>query len=62
MYGKAIWKPGMAEIVKASRDFAPDPTRGGLQHPLEPPAAKANMMKHTGLWPSIIQLNPKVLR
>ena len=34
MHGKAIWKPGMAEIVKASRDFAPDPTRGVYSTPL----------------------------
>ena len=28
--GKAIWKPGIAEIVKASRYFAPEPHKGGL--------------------------------
>ena len=25
MHGKAIWKPGTAEIVKDSRDFSPEP-------------------------------------
>ena len=34
---KAIWKPGIAEIVKASRDFAPEPHKGGgLNAPLNP--------------------------
>ena len=30
MHGKAIWKPGIAEIVKASRDFSPEPHKEGL--------------------------------
>ena len=33
MHGKAIWKPVIAEIVKASRDFAPEPHNGGLIAP-----------------------------
>ena len=30
MHGKATWKPGIAEIVKTSRDFAPEPHKGIL--------------------------------
>ena len=40
MYGKGIWKPGIGEIVKASRDFAPEPHKGGLQHPLKPSSCR----------------------
>ena len=28
MHGKAIWKPGIGEIAKASRDIAPGPHKG----------------------------------
>ena len=58
MHGKAIWKPRIAEIVKASRDFAPELHKGALSHPLEPPAARANMLMHILLWPTAIKLNP----
>ena len=30
MHGKAIWKPGIGEIAKASRDIAPWPHKGDL--------------------------------
>ena len=34
MHGKAIWKPGISEIAKASRGTAPEPhKKGRLQHP-----------------------------
>ena len=29
MHGKAIWKPGIGEIAKASRGIAPGTQRGG---------------------------------
>ena len=28
MHGKVIWKPGIAEIVKALRDVPPKPLKG----------------------------------
>ena len=42
MHGKTIWKFGIHEIVKASRDIALNPTRGeaGLQHPIWTPSCK----------------------
>ena len=49
MHGKAIWKPGIAEIVKAPRDFAP----------LEPPAARASVLTHVALWPTTIKLKSR---
>ena len=33
MHGKAIWKPEVDEITKASRGIAPGPHKGGLHHP-----------------------------
>ena len=30
MHEKAIWKPGIGEIVKASRGIAPESHKGGL--------------------------------
>ena len=59
-HGKAIWKPGIAEIVKASRDFAHEPHKGGSPLPpfLEPPAARAYLLTHVELCPTAIKLNP----
>ena len=34
MRGKAIWKTGIGEIAKASKDIAPAPHKGGLQRPI----------------------------
>ena len=34
MHGKAIWKPRIGEIAKASRRIAPGIHKGGLQHPM----------------------------
>ena len=31
MHGKAIWKPGIGEIAKASKRITPGPHKGGLQ-------------------------------
>ena len=31
---------------------------GDLQRPLEPKAARANVLIHVGLWPTTIKLNP----
>ena len=60
MDGKAIWKLVIAQIAKASREFAPEPHKGGLQHPLEPPVAMANMLVHSILHEK--QRLTKVLR
>ena len=57
LHGKAIWKPGIAEIVKATRGFAPGPHKWDLQYLLEHEAARANVLTHVGLWPMIIKLN-----
>ena len=35
MYGKAVWKPGIGEIAKASSGIAPEPHKGGLKHPIQ---------------------------
>ena len=32
--------------------------KGDLQHPLKPPASKANTLTFVGLWPMTIKLNP----
>ena len=40
MHGKAVWKPGIGEIAKAARDIAPEPHKGGLQHPIWTPSCK----------------------
>ena len=62
MHGKVIWKPRIAEIVKAPRDVAPESLKGkgggGLQCTLEPLAARVNMLMHVALWPTAIKLNP----
>ena len=50
MHGKAIWKPGITEIAK--------PHKEDLKCPLEPKAARANVLTHIGLWPTNIKLNP----
>ena len=38
MHGKAIWKPGISEMAKTSRDIAPGPYKGGLQRPIRTPS------------------------
>ena len=35
-----------------------DPTSGTYSAPFEPPAARANVLTHVGLWPTAIKLNP----
>ena len=32
--GQAIWKRGISEIAKVSRNIAPEPHKTGLQHPI----------------------------
>ena len=58
MHGKAIWKPEICEMAKASRDIAPGPHKGGLQQPIWTPAARVNVLMHVGLWPRVIKQNP----
>ena len=58
MHGKAIWKPGITEIAKASKGFAPGAYKEDLQCPLQPKAARANVLTHVGLWSMAIKLNP----
>ena len=48
MHGKAILKPGISEIAKASRGSAP----------FEPIAVRTKVLTYVGLWPTAIQLNP----
>ena len=40
MHGKAIWKPGISEMAKASKDIAPGLHKEGLQHPIWTPSCK----------------------
>ena len=40
MHEKAIWKPGIGEIAKASRDTAPGPHKGGFQRLILTPSCK----------------------
>ena len=53
LHGKAIWKPGISKIAKASKGTASWTLQGeGLTtvaHKL--PVAMANVLTHVGLWP-----------
>ena len=40
MHGKTIWKPGIGEIAKASRDIAPGTHKGGFQRLILTPSCK----------------------
>ena len=40
MHGKAIWKPGVGKIAKASRGIAHGPYKGGLQYLIWTPSSK----------------------
>ena len=42
MHGKAIWKPGLDEIAKASRSIASDPTGKFYSYPYQPPVASSH--------------------
>ena len=46
MHGKTIWKPGINEMAKASREISPGPHKEELQRPIWTPAARANMLTH----------------
>ena len=51
MPGKVIWKHGIGEIAKASREIAPVPhkgRRGGVGYiaSYEPPVAMANVLSY----------------
>ena len=54
IHGKAIWKPGIGEIAKASRD----PTKRAYSAPYEPPVAIPNVLMHVRLYATAIKLNP----
>ena len=43
IHGKAIWKPGISEISKASRNIVPGPHNGSLQHAIWTPSCKGSM-------------------
>ena len=66
MHGKAIWKPRITEIAKASRDFALQGGWGGggggggagpYSAPLEPTTARTNVLMLVGLWSMNMKLN-----
>ena len=45
MRGKAIWKPEISEIVKASREIAPGLCKVGLKCPIRTPSCKGQLAK-----------------
>ena len=59
MHGKAIWKPRLGEIAKASRGIAPGPHKRGFTAPhMIPHLQGSNMLTDVVLWTSTIKLNP----
>ena len=48
MHGKTIWKPGIREMAKASRDISPGPHKEGLQRPIWAPSYKGQRANHVG--------------
>ena len=59
MHGKAIWKLGINEIAKASRDIAPDPYKRVFAAPhMNDQLQGASMLMYVGVWPMTIKLNP----
>ena len=57
IHGKAIWKPGIGEITKASRCTAPGPRKESLQHLTWTPSCKDQCADICGLWLISIKLN-----
>ena len=49
VHGKAIWKPGISEIAKASSAIAPGPHKGYYSAPHELPASRVNVLMHIRL-------------
>ena len=58
MHGKTIWKPRITEIIKLSSGFASKEGLTAAPLPLEPAAARTNMLTHVGLWAMNIKPNP----
>ena len=57
MHRNALRKHRIVEIAKACRSIAPGSHKGGTNTPYEQPAARANVLMHSGLWPTDIKLN-----
>ena len=60
MHGKAIWKPGIRVIAKASSGISRKPYNGDLQHPIWTPSCKGPTCWRTGYgaWLVAVKLNP----
>ena len=59
MHGKAIWKPELDEIAKASRGIAPGTYKVGFTVPyMNPQLQESNVLMHIVLQPMAIKLNP----
>ena len=60
MHGKAIWKPGIRVIAKASSGISRKPYNGDLQHPIWTPSCKGPTCWRTGYgaWLMAVKFNP----
>ena len=65
MHRKAIWKPGVGEIAKPSREIATGPHKEGLQHPMKNRGQqkcwdKALALYQVCIWLLLLNILPKL--